>query len=572
LSRSRDRIDSARSSAGFIAYHSNPLQYHDGDFRYSAEVASELVHSDTFSISDDSDIEEEPPATPIQYILDSGEQYTIPVGDHPTSLQFDGSQNISLRPLKEEIKIITKKCETHLNNLFSGSEKLLSDLTRVYLWDSSNRKTILKNPARVSISIPDLDAYSTTFVAVVKEKEVNIFRGRIIREKRCVDFQIDEDCVHFIWGSKESASDLVIAQKEGQWYFAIYNSKGFAEMSSSELLEIKNLRERSSINGRIIENIVLPEQFAIHLYSENGETLATDSINLASGFVIRKIPIPGKNIPFLHNFRIYRSQSFGNVFKEADFHTNTMNIPLTDICFLHNSSSNYKARFSGTCTRKCQNPFKFRLRRGSKPWGCLISHSNECRKVASGHDGLVLLGVYGSDIDITRGELKAVQLTDNLTRWFCTDCSQTVYLKFNNDESYYFLSSAIEDRERKDGYSFPELVRMETSNEDILVAHIFTKNLPPTYCLQPRLRKLFPDHISVANQPTQLFKEQIRIVEMSPMSVETPGNRSASPQEFRDRTGSMVRTEFGQEIRMVTVDDLHEKHYCSLNLNNCVIC
>ena len=198
--------------------------------------------------------------------------------DHPTQLQFDGSQNISLRPLKEEIKIITKKCETHLNNLFSGSEKLLSDLTLVCLWDSSNRKTILKHPARVSISIPDLDAYSTvptkmietnlisvkTFVAVVKEKEVNIFRGKIIREKRCVDFQVDEDCVHFIWGSKESASDLVIAQKEGQWYLAIYNSKGFAEMSNSELLEIKDLRERSSINGRIIENIVLPEQFAIH--------------------------------------------------------------------------------------------------------------------------------------------------------------------------------------------------------------------------------------------------------------------------------------------------------------------
>ena len=46
-------------------------------------------------------------------------------------------------------------------------------------------------------------------------------------------------------------------------------------------------------------------------------------------------------------------------------------------------------------------------------------------RVASGYDGLILVGVYESDIEIAEGRLKDVQLTDTLTRWFCTDCSQS---------------------------------------------------------------------------------------------------------------------------------------------------
>ena len=132
---------------------------------------------------------------PVEYILDSGEQYTvptfssftfnsfcgkIPVGSHPTQLQFDGSQNISLQPLKDAIKIRTQKCETHLANFLCGEETLLSDLTLLYLTYANNRKTVLKTPAKVSISIPNLDAYNTVNFLIVKKCFVFFQRSRVL--------------------------------------------------------------------------------------------------------------------------------------------------------------------------------------------------------------------------------------------------------------------------------------------------------------------------------------------------------------------------------------------------------
>jgi hypothetical protein len=366
--------------------------------------------------------------------METGKKYGL--------LKFE-EQSVSVPFAKTKLKITA---ETHTTMLpaFLYGEDLFSDFTTLTMTkgvDDDGKITHLDPPAKVSVSIPKIDEYANIFVAMFTADDVLTPPARI--ENDHVNFWVKEDAAYFVWGSNDPRCDVVIATRSDRCYIAAYTAEGVSNMSAREVFEINDLRKRAleenSTFGRIIENIVVPQRFSAIFYKENGDVVTIDALDMKNGYVYQQVPV--ENLNYLYTFRLWRSQSFAGLLKSINFSCPERGVPLSDLLYLREPPPDYEPRFQCSVTARggCHDHFHFRLRRGAKPWGCVVSHSPKTTQLSGGEKGCMLIACYNSDVEIINGHLMRTPVTRGIWRYMCRGCAKTVFMMFDNDSSYYFF-------------------------------------------------------------------------------------------------------------------------------------
>lgn len=514
-------------------------------------------------------------------------------------LKFE-EQSVSLPLAKSDLKITA---ETHTTMLpaFLYGEDLFSDFTTLKVAKNvsdDGETTYLDPPAKISVSVPNIDQYANIFVAMFTADDVHMPPARI--ENDHVNFWVKEDAAYFIWGSNDPRCDVVIATRSDRCYIAAYTREGVGNMSAREVFEINDLRKRAleenSKFGRIIENIVLPQRFSAIFYKENGDVVTIDALDMKNGYVYQQVPVEKMN--YLFTVRLWRSQSFASVLKAINFSSSEKGVPLSDLLYLREPPPDYEPRFQCGVTARggCHDHFHFRLRRGARPWGCVVSHSHKTTQLSGGEKGCMLIACYNSDVEVMNGHLMRTPVTRGIWRYMCRGCGKTVFMMFDNDSSYYFFFGAIKDNElifptrvedvfsqereetpkeylkyirREATFSEDDLQRIQQANENTLIARIFTRYIPPDVKQpKPHIHTWFKEAIPAKDKPSQVFMERFAYLSLN-VPIELLERENLWLLKSLSNTKGPAFTNYEDDLREERRREKEyqlEAHYCRLTV------